>query len=299
MYLATRRTDGRKVAIKVLKAPNDENLQRFYREARILREQIHNPYVVDILEWGFEGHPAYIVMEFCAGGSLRSWVGQGVPWWQVCDAMSNAAAGLAEIHKVAGFHRDIKPDNLLLASLPGQPQIVKLGDFGLARNPHPSSGPVTMSPWGTRGYTAPELALGVSFSQRCDVYSLGVTAIELLTGTIDTSSIARRQDLPGELVMLLRNMTSPLLHLRPDISVCQNQFNALSLAHRLLVVSQPRPAPQQRAQREVAPTSKAGAGIFAAGLAVLGIAALATMNTRDADGRFRDSKGRFRSGRWR
>lgn len=288
VYLGTRVADGIRVAVKLLKLPDEANLRRFAREARLLRSLTSNRHVVALLDWSLEGDQPFIAMEFCGGGSLRAWVSQPRTWQRICAAMTHAASGLAEIHAVGGFHRDIKPDNLLVTRDSTGDLLVKVGDFGLARWPGESSGPLTRSPGGTVGYMAPEVRHGADFDSRCDVYSLGVTAIELLTGSRDPASLRARPDIPDHLRTLLEAMSSQDPSRRPHIMHCHQAF------HR---ATHPPRARQPVAAR--ATPDEGQTGMLLGGLAlVVGGVALATMNKRDANGRFHGSDGRFRSGRW-
>lgn len=326
VHLARREADGLLVAIKFLHDLNDENVRRFYREAKILHQQLGNPYVVRLFHSEFQSSPPYIVMEYCKGGSLRSWVGKNVDWLQVAAALSNAAAGLSKIHEVGGFHRDVKPDNLLIAEKDDGSKVIKVGDFGVARVPRTSTQPMTRSAWGTEGYMAPEILLGRDFTKACDVYSLGVTGLELLTGTRDPARLRARSDIPQQLRELLFRMMSPQAALRPTIDACQERFGVLGqdeIAGRLrqakaqqVQESQARQAQEAQARqvheaqarqkearaqqiRSNQAAAAAVGGIGVGGLALLlGGIALATMNSRDQNGRYRGSDGKFRSGRW-
>lgn len=314
VYLAQRGTDGKHVAIKLLHLPNDENVRRFYREAKLLHEQIGNPHVVQLLGSDFQRSPPYIVMEYCSGGSLRNWVGKSFDWLEVVLALSHAASGLAKIHQAGGFHRDIKPDNLLLTQNEEGSRVVKVGDFGLARVPHTTTGVMTRNAAGTDGYIAPELSRGFQYDKPCDVYSLGVTGIELLTGSRGPSLLFKRTDIPSQLRDILLAMIRPQASLRPSVTVCQQVLAALGQEEHdkraradedkgreqeeqeVQAQAQARPA-----QRQVprAGAAAAGAGLGLGGLALLvGGIALATMNPRDGDGRWRGRDGRFRSGPW-
>lgn len=312
VHLAQRDADGLYVAVKLLHFPTDDNVRRFYREAKILHQQIGNPNVVRLLQSDFAHDPPWIAMEYCSGGSLRSWVGKNVDWLDVVSALADAAAGLALIHQSGGFHRDIKPDNLLIAEEQNGAKVIKVGDFGLARVPHITDGAMTRNPGGTEGYIAPELALGGRYDRTCDVYSLGVTGIELISGSLHSSALLKRTELPIPLRNVLLAMVRPQPLLRPDIQVCHRVLVAVGQAEHLkrarLVAQKEmvaRSEPQtMHAQVRVRPTqiragaTAAGAG-FGLGLALLvGGIALATMNPRDGDGRWRGRDGRFRSGPW-
>jgi len=324
VHLAQREADELLVAIKFLHDLNDENVRRFYREAKILHQQLGNPYVVHLFHSEFHGPAPHIVMEYCSGGSLRSWVGKNVDWLQVAAALSNAAAGLSKIHEVGGFHRDIKPDNLLISERDDGSKVIKVGDFGVARVPRTSTQPMTRSAWGTDGYMAPEILRGEPFTKTCDVYSLGVTGLELLVGARDPARLRTRLDIPQQLRELLFQMMSPLAAKRPTINVCQELLAVIGQAEfakrqrqaeearlreraaenevRQAQEAKARQAQNVRAQedrsRQAAAVATVG-GIGVGGLALLlGGIALATMNSRDQNGRYRGSDGRFRSGRW-
>lgn len=315
VHLAQRDADGQQVAIKVLHLPIDEHLRRFYREAKLLHQQIGNPYVVTLYEAGFHHVPQYIAMEYCSGGSLRGWIGHNVDWLQVVFALSNATAGLSKIHEIGGFHRDIKPDNLLVAVGEDGSRVVKVGDFGLARVPNTSTWPMTTSAAGTRGYLAPELYRGEPYDARCDVYSLGITGIELLTGRIGAADVSRRKDIPPQLRELLLSMVRPHPEQRPSVFRCHEVLISVGQAEsdrrqrdtaaaqeaqlREARIRDERVREAAQASERKVRTAAAGAGIGLGGIALLiGGIALATMNSRDDNGRWRGRDGRFRGGPW-
>src|SRR5262249_12934013 len=163
------------VAVKALARGSASDLERFTRELRMLRTQITNRHVVDVLDWDLGHDPPYLVMEFCEGGPLRAWVGKKPPWRSVAVALAHAINGLHGLHRADGFHRDIKPDNLLMGkdSATGE-MVVKVADFGLARAPVTATGPMTRSAMGTPGYIAPEVLAGAPYAASADIYSLGV-----------------------------------------------------------------------------------------------------------------------------
>jgi serine/threonine protein kinase len=176
------------VAVKFLNRADEEALSFFAREARNLYRLISNPHVVRLIEYNDANTPPFIAMEYCVGGSLISWVMNVRPWPEVVAAMLHACAGLSEIHRLGGFHRDIKPENMLL-STDGNAWIVKLGDLGLARIPTDDSS-MTQRAAGTRAYMAPELFAKQPYTSASDIYSLGITTCELLTGSRDLDSLS-------------------------------------------------------------------------------------------------------------
>jgi serine/threonine protein kinase len=225
VYLARDSRSGGLVAIKELKQVDPPSLQRFEREIRLLIDQVNNRFVVDVLDFNLLASPPFVVMEYCDAGSLRSWVGQGLPWEVIAGAIGHVAEALAGIHKAGGFHRDLKPDNLLLSRVGDQGIIVKVADFGLARMPH-ATGTMTYSAAGTRGYIAPEIMMGADFHSGADIYSLGVVALELLTGGLDPSGLVA-SNAPEQFKSLMRAMLSPLPYQRPNIQRVAQILNDL------------------------------------------------------------------------
>ena len=279
---------GVRVAIKVLHAEGTDELRRFHREARLLLAQAENEHVVQFRDCRLDTDPAYLVMEYCAGGSLRRLVGTSPSWKAVAEILRHTMRGLGDIHAAGGFHRDLKPDNLLLHIDPTGRKIVKVADFGIARLPMPfSSTPLTRSAMGTEGYIAPELYVGSPYDARCDVFSLGVTAIELMTGGLDAAALDPAT-MPRALLRLLRTMVATDPAERPTLMECQSALRSLS--------KKPKGT---AAKGRVIPTRPGGTGWGAVGgLALIAGVALATMNSRDGNGRWHGSDGRFRSGPW-
>ncbi len=185
VYQARAERSGRVVAVKLLR--DDHGRERFQREIRILVEQRKNPHVVDVL--GFhEGAPVpYVLLELCAGGSLRSALRERgrCSWRTAATIVSHVTTGLLGVHRAGGFHRDLKPENLLVAVHPvtGR-RIVKVADFGLAAVPALTrlapGERMTRSGRGTPGYIAPEVVAGGAVTAAADVWALGVVGLELL-----------------------------------------------------------------------------------------------------------------------
>jgi serine/threonine protein kinase len=204
----------REVVVKTLIDPSPENRERFAREARILNALIDNEFVVDILDANTYAANPYIILEYCKHGSLQSWVDKrpllGHNDVTVAHVIQHAAMGLHAIHKLGGVHRDIKPANLFLGEIKQAELRIKVGDFGVGRVPFPhTGGNVTRHIFGTKGYIAPEAyKAGAVFTQPCDIYSLGITGIELVTGSRDPKSINNTWFVNGELKHLLIRMTS-------------------------------------------------------------------------------------------
>jgi serine/threonine protein kinase len=287
-----RAMDNKRVAIKFLHRVDSDSLERLRREVRILRQQVDNVHVVDVLDYDLETHPPYVVLEYCEGGSLRKDVGR-LDWSDTAWVLAQAVNGLHGLHRVGGFHRDMKPDNLLIAHRPDGSQIVKVADFGLARTPVTENFPMTRHGAGTPGYIAPEILRGAPYAATADIYSLGVVGIELLTGTRDISQVTRATA-PPQFIALLMQMTSLQPDARPSTAALARGLHAL--LEPASVQTSPRPV----IDAARTPSSGAGAAVAAfAGLAaLLGLAALAGGNSKEWDsrvGRYRDRDGRFTS----
>lgn len=187
----------RRVAVKALLAVADDSFAaRFRREATILAG-LHHPHIVACHSAGIapDGRP-YLVMEFVDGPDLKRWVaGHGpLPAAAAARVVREVAEGLAHAHAQGIIHRDVKPENVLLARRPDAaadepcPWTAKLADLGLARPAKPAAGsaanltlagqlvgtPATMAP---EQFDDPE---GVD--HRADIYGLGCVLYHALTG---------------------------------------------------------------------------------------------------------------------
>jgi serine/threonine-protein kinase len=176
------RQTGAEVAIKTVKSGRGEAdaelLARFRREAEILRRLDH-PNIVQMLAIveGEEQHA--LVMEYVAGGSLRRELVRSSVLSQVESLLLTleVAEALSQAHRLDVVHRDVKPENVLLA-LDGT---VRLSDFGLARVGERSlTAPGTVL--GTVAYLSPEVLWGHEVDARTDLWSLGVMLFEMLSG---------------------------------------------------------------------------------------------------------------------
>jgi serine/threonine protein kinase len=174
----------RRVAVKLL-APGHladaEAVQRFLREARAAA-RLNHAHVVTIHEVDRVGEIYYLVMELVRGGSVHDLLKRSGPrpWPQATRMIVDACRGLEVAHAAGLIHRDIKPSNLLCTDQ----GVIKLADFGLAKVVGPASAGLTTSGGviGTPHYMSPEQWRGERVDARSDLYSLGATYYELLTG---------------------------------------------------------------------------------------------------------------------
>ncbi len=181
VYLAEYR--GEQVALKLMMphlAEDPTFIGRFQREIAAC-EALSHPNVVGIKGHGeFEGLAHFLIGEFVDGGTvlgLRRALGQ-VPAVLTARIIADVLAGLGYAHDKGVIHRDIKPANLLMSS----GGLVKLADFGIAKQQTDSALTATGMLVGTPSYMSPEQALGMQIDHRCDLYAVGIVAYELLTG---------------------------------------------------------------------------------------------------------------------
>jgi beta-lactam-binding protein with PASTA domain/tRNA A-37 threonylcarbamoyl transferase component Bud32 len=181
VYLATDLRLERRVAIKIMHghlADDNAFRSRFIQEARSAARLAH-PNVVNVFDQGQDADIAYLVMEHLPGITLRDLLkdyGRLTPE-QTMDILEAVLSGLAAAHKAGIVHRDVKPENVLLAD-DGR---IKIGDFGLARavNNNTATGQALL---GTVAYLSPELVTRGIADARSDIYALGIMTYEMLTG---------------------------------------------------------------------------------------------------------------------
>ncbi len=183
VYKARRVDLDRTVALKVMIAGEHatvEMLERFHLEAKAAA-RLEHPNIVRIFEVGAEGSRHFFTMQFVEGKTVSSLVRHGeVPPRRAMEITRKVALALAYAHAQGILHRDVKPSNIIVDPA-GEPH---LADFGLAKDL--SSGGITApgATLGTPAYASPEQLEGDNeqVGPRSDVYSLGATLYEMLTG---------------------------------------------------------------------------------------------------------------------
>ena len=174
---------AREVAVKVLHpnlAADPGFVDRFRREARAAAGLSH-PNIVGVHDWGAVDGVYFMVMEFVRGQSLRDVLaaeGLLAPA-QAADVLLQVLAALDHAHRKGIVHRDVKPENVLLTG----DGVAKVTDFGLARAYADARATQAGTVTGTAHYLAPEQLMGEPADPRTDLYSVGIVAFELLTGS--------------------------------------------------------------------------------------------------------------------
>jgi serine/threonine-protein kinase len=175
---------GRDVAIKTLRpefASDPAFRARFEREARAAAALSH-PNIIDIFDVGEEGGQPFIVMELVRGKSLREIIAAEAPFHSndVAELLEQVGSALDYAHARGYVHRDIKSGNILVDEH-GRARVV---DFGIAKGLADADLTETGGGFGTVGFISPEQAEGLMATPASDVYSAGVVAYEMLTGSL-------------------------------------------------------------------------------------------------------------------
>jgi serine/threonine protein kinase len=189
VYRAEHVVLGKAFAVKVMHPELSEVTEfigRFKREA-IAASRIGQQNIVDISDFGRTPDGSlYSVMEFLEGRTLASHLSEGAfPASRIAHVGTQIARALFAAHQEEIIHRDLKPENVMLLQQPGQPDFVKVLDFGAAKVSTPTpGGPLTAMGMvvGTPEYMSPEQAAGLVVDHRSDIYALGLILYEMLTG---------------------------------------------------------------------------------------------------------------------
>jgi serine/threonine protein kinase len=237
VYLARQSDLDRFVALKELHTLRDvSTTRRFLREARVAASLMH-PNIVTVHEYfEFDG-VAYIAMEYLARGSLRPFMQQLAPE-RIGRVLEDVLAGLAHAERNGVVHRDIKPENLLVTDEGG----VKIADFGIAKAKsvvEQSTVTAAGLTVGTPSYMAPEQAMAREVGPWTDLYSVGVTAFEMLAGRTPFAETTE------PMAIVLRHVNDPM----PRVSdVAPGVPVALSDWVAWLVAREPSARPQSATQ---------------------------------------------------
>ena len=207
-------------AVKILKeefAQNEDFLEQFRQEANSVAG-LNHPNIVNIYNVGNEGDLQYIVMEYIKGKTLKKLIkekGRLFPD-QVISYSEQIGRGLQHAHLNGIIHRDIKPQNILITD-DGR---VKIFDFGIAK--HSESSTITNSGRiiGSVHYFSPEQARGLTTDHRSDIYSLGITMYEMVTGRLPFDS-------ESPVTIALKHMQEPVIPPRTVNPGISDKLNAV------------------------------------------------------------------------
>jgi len=233
VYRARDEVLGRLVAVKVLApalASDQEFRARFLRESRAIAA-VDESHIVPVFGAGDAGGLLYIATRYVASGDLRRLLraaeGPLAPT-RVADLVAQVADALDAAHAIGLVHRDVKPGNILVESIPGRPEHAYLSDFGLSKSTEAASTELTAAGrfMGTPDYCAPEQITGTVVDGRADQYSLACVAFSLLSGTVPFD----RGDSLSRLYAHVHSPVPLVTDIRPELPAAVNAVLARGMA---------------------------------------------------------------------
>ena len=225
VYRAIDRNTGHSVAVKVLKPEfnrDAEFVSRFQREAEAASKMIHHN-IVNLLDVGMDGDNRYLIMEYVRGKTLKEVIQEKgrISAPTAVQIAIRILSALQHAHQNGIIHRDIKPQNILM-NADGH---VKVADFGIARMANSSTLTRGDSVMGSVHYFSPEQAQGQGTDVTSDLYSVGVTLYEMLTGRVPFDG-----DSPVAIAMQhLHAQPDPIQRYAPDVpdAICHVCLKAM------------------------------------------------------------------------
>ncbi len=230
VYKAKCHVLNRFVAIKVLK-PEFSDDKSFVSKFRIEAQSaagLSHPNIVNVFDVGEENGYYYIVMELVEGITLKEYIQQNgrLPYQTALDFIMQICAGIEVAHEHHTIHRDIKPQNIIVS----KNGTLKVTDFGIAKAA--TSNTIASSAMGSVHYISPEQARGGYSDERSDIYSLGVTLYEMLTG---------RVPFEGE-----NNVTVALMHIQSEMIPPREYYPDIPVGLEKIVLKATQKKPERR-----------------------------------------------------
>jgi serine/threonine protein kinase len=226
---------GRPVALKILSpglTADSAFRVRFINESRAAAN-VEHPHIIPVYEAGESGGLLFIAMRYVRGGDARSLLRRigPLPGDRAWNIVSQVAAALDAAHGRGLVHRDVKPGNMLLDASGGLAGAnvadhVYLTDFGISKQVQSTGLTVTGQIVGTLDYAAPEQIDGRQVDGRTDLYSLGCSVFELLTGTPPF----RRSQGPALIYAQMSAPPPPVTASRPELSAAVDRVLAKAMA---------------------------------------------------------------------
>lgn len=230
VYKAKCHVLNRYVAIKVLKLEfsDDKSFVNKFRIEAQSAAALSHPNIVNVFDVGEENGYHYIVMELVEGITLKEYIQQNgrLPYATALDFITQICAGIEVAHENNIIHRDIKPQNIIVS----RNGTLKVTDFGIAKAA--TSNTIAASAIGSVHYISPEQARGGYSDERSDIYSLGITLYEMLTG---------RVPFEGE-----NNVTVALMHIQSEMIPPREYYPDIPIGIEKIVLKATQKKPERR-----------------------------------------------------